>query len=517
MSESFKPMKILFVTSEVAPLSKVGGLGDVAWALPRELNRLGHDVRVFSPKYGIIDENKFKTNYVLKDLTISTSKEKLICNVKTTKIPGNILVYLLENKEYYEQRANVYGYSDDARRWYILSRAVLEFLKECEWKPDIVHSHDWTAGLVSNFMRTLYKKDKDINKIASVFTIHNLNHQGMFNFWEQKESEKDDGKRRMLDFYSDDVHKMNGIRRGIIYSDIITTVSENYSREILTPQYGAGLDKLLKEERMKLFGVINGLDYRVFNPKTDPDIWFNFDRNSIENKVKNKLAFQKEFGLEENPDIPLLGFVGRFSSQKGLDLIKDTFDDLLNNLDFQFAVVGSGAEKYLRYFDDLMKRYPKRVGGHLMISKIIGQQIYAASDIFIYPSQFEPCGLAHLIAMKYGSIPIVRSTGGLADTVEAYNPKTGEGNGFIFDEFDKNAFMIQVIRALESYKHEKEWLKLQHKVMGLNFSWKTSAVKYAELYEKAIERHKRWLIKEGLLKPQYPEEVMGKGTVDHSR
>ncbi len=512
-----KKLKVLFVTTELAPLSKVGGLADVCWSLPRELVKLGHDVRVFTPKYGKIEEGKFGLRYYLKDLKLKTTHSDITCHIKECMIPGKIKVYLLENMEYYEQRANVYGYTDDSRRWYLFSRMVLEFLKNDGWLPDVIHNHDWMTGLVSQFVKTDYKEDSDLNKISTVFTIHNLSNQGHFAFWEQRESDKDDGKKSITDFYSDDVLKYNGIRRGIIYSDLVTTVSENYSREILTPEHGATLDKLLREERMKLFGVINGIDYGVFNPSTDPDIWVNYTRSTLENKVKNKLAFQREFGLKKDPNIPLIGFVGRFSKQKGLDLIRDIFEDLIQNLNFQFAIVGGGDEEWQKYFYELMKKYPGQVGGHLMISKIIGQQIYAASDIFLYPSQFEPCGLAHLIAMRYGSIPVVRKTGGLADTVEDYNPQNGEGNGFVFDSYDSKSLMIQIVRALETYKHKEIWEGLQKKVMGLDYSWKLSAIRYVELYRRSIDLHRRWLVKENLVKAKRPEEVKGEETIDHSR
>ena len=512
-----KQLKILFVTSEVAPISKIGGLADVCWSLPRELEKLGHDIRIFTPKYGFIEEEKFKIKEYMKGLSLKTSGESIVCNIKTTELPGNIPVYLLENMEYYEKRANVYGYMDDSRRWYLLSRMVLEFLKKEKWQPDVIHSHDWMTGLVSNFGKTIYKKDKKINKIASLFTIHNLNHQGNFPFWEQREADKDDGKKQIRDFHADEVLKFNGIRRGVINSDIITTVSENYSREILNPEFGAGMDKLLREERMKLFGVINGLDYRIFSPSTDSDISVNYDKNSLEGKTENKIKFQKEYGLEVNKDVPLLGFVGRFNRQKGLDLIREMIESLINDVDFQFVIVGGGSEEWQQYFYDLMKRFPGKVGGHLMVSKIIGQQIYAASDIFLYPSLFEPCGLAHLIAMRYGSIPIVRKTGGLADTVKNFNPLTEEGNGFVFEEFDSTAFLIQVVRALETYKHKRIWKRLQRKVMNLDYSWKASALRYVELYDKAIDLHRRWLVKEKLIKAKHPEEVTGVHTIDPSR
>lgn len=504
-----KKLKILLISPEVAPYTKVGGLADVAWALPRALRQMGHDVRVFTPKFNQIEE-RFKLRTVLSNLELRGDANNTInCNVKQGKIPGDIIVYLLENQEYYEKRANVYGYADDPRRWMILCLGALEYIRHSAWVPDVIHTNDWMTGFVSNYLTSTYKDDPKLNQIATIYSIHNVEYQGQFNYRTVAETDKDDGFGPLPEVLSKRTLKLNVSRRAILYSDIVTTVSETYAREILTPEFGAGLDRLLREVRTKLFGVLNGMDNKVFDPATDPDIWQNYDKNSIELKVNNKRAFQKEFGLTQDPDVPMIGFVGRLSQQKGLDLVLEAVEKLLPVMDFQFVVVGAGDARFEKGFDDLMKRYPERVGGHLMISKIIGQQIYAASDIFLYPSKYEPCGLAQLIAMRYGSIPVVRKTGGLADTVSPYNPKTETGTGFIFEQYDATTLIIQIVRALEVYRHKEIWNSLMKRAMSEDFSWDASARKYVELYNKAIAKRQLWLKKEGIVMPDAPTEVPG--------
>jgi starch synthase len=515
ITQKNRKLQILFLSAEVAPYTKVGGMADVAWALPRELRELGHDVRIFSPKFGQIDEKKYSLETVMEGLRIPGDKDHdLICNVKLGIIPEDIPVYLLENQEYYEIRANVYGYADDTRRWMLLCRGALEFLRNFDWTPDVIHINDWQTGFLANDLATTFKNDPKLNQIATLFSIHNIKYQGTFDPRSVSEMEKDDGQRPLPDILSEKTLKLNGMRRGIIHADLITTVSETYAREILRPEYGSGLDRLLQELRSKLFGVLNGLDSRVFNPETDNDIWVNYNVKTLERKVENKLAFQKEFGLPQRADVPMIGFVGRLNPQKGVDIMLEALRVLLPELDFQFVIVGADKEQYENEFYKMMKEFPQKVAGHLMISKIIGQQIYAASDIFLYPSQFEPCGLAQLIAMRFGSIPIVRRTGGLADTVEPYNPANNTGTGFMFENYDSKALLIQMAMALEAYRHRDEWRVLMRRAMNKDFSWRSSAQKYTQLYEKAILKREQWLKKEGILMAEIPSEVPGRLAIE---
>ncbi len=509
MASKFQPLKILFVAAEVAPYTKFGGLADVAWALPRELKSLGHDVKIIIPKYGSIDTEKFNIKKYRDNIVVKTKSGDIVSNIYKGIIPDNIEVFLVENREYYELRSNVYGYSDDARRFMLLSLAALEFVRGEDFNLDVIHANDWHTGYLPNLLKTVYKNDEKLNSISTVFTIHNLSLQGI-NKRALKPTEIDQGNSPLPDLMSDDINKINGLLRGIIYSDFVNTVSERYAREILTPEFGEGLDPVLKEMRYKLTGIRNGLDYKVLSPDVDTNIYVNYDLNSIEKKVENKIEFQKEFDLEVNPDIPLIGFVGRLTEMKGLGLMHDTLGPLLENLNFQFCVVGGGDEYWENFFLKLIEKYPKKVAGHVMISTTFAQKLFAATDIFLYPSKFEPCGIAHAIAMRFGSVPIVRETGGLADSVVDVNKYPDKGEGFMFKEYDKMEFLIQLIEAITIYKYNRgEWNRIRERAMKRDLSWKNSAIKYVHVYEKAIDKHDKWMKRENLRYPDNPGEVPG--------
>lgn len=508
------PLNIVFIASEVAPISKYGGLADVVWALPRALQGLGHNVKIIMPKYGTIDTKQFKMKDYKQNLIIHTKQKDVVCNVKKTHIPDNIEVYLIENMEYYELRANQYGYTDDIRRFALLARAGLELIKSEEWDIDIIHSNDWMTGLVSNYLKTEYKHEKKLNRVASVFTIHNLSLQGI-DRRKQSQVDIDQGNTPIPDLFDDNIFQLNGMLRGIIYADFINTVSERYAKEILTPEFGEGLDKILQEMRTKLVGIRNGVDYGILSPEVDKNIYVNYDIDSLDKKVENKLAFQKEFDLEVDPEVPLVGFVGRLSEQKGLGLLHNTVLPLLENLNFELAIVGGGDEYWEKYFGKLITDNPKRVSGYLMVSTTFAQKLYSACDIFLYPSKFEPCGIAHAIAMRFGAVPIVRETGGLADSVVDYSKNPKAGDGFMFKKYDQMAFLIQFVNAVVTYKSNKnEWKKIQKRAMLKDLSWNASAQKYLDLYSKALDRHSKWLKKEGIIMADSPAEVPGLYSID---
>jgi starch synthase len=485
-----KQLRILIVVPEVSPFASVGGVSRVAAHLSKSLLELGHDVRLFMPKYGMIDEEKYPLEMVVEGLKIRTDAEKgpseLVCNVKTCQIEGQARVYFLENMEYYEKRANVYGYSDDAVRFALLSRGVLEFLRHFEWKPRVIHANDWRTGIVPNYLRTVYAKSNELHEIASLFTVHNLNYQGMFDHRQVSELDFDDGRSVIAPFFSERLKKQNFMRRGVIYSDVVNTVSETYAREILTPEFGEGLDKLLLEVRSKLFGVVNGIDYEEYNPATDPLISANYTSSSFNRRGENKLALQKEFGLEEGEEKFVIGMVGRLVEQKGLDIALETVPHFLEEFDAQFVSVGGGEEKYAGALRDLAKRFPGRVGAHTMFNESLPRTIYAGSDCFAVPSRFEPAGLTPLEAMRYGCIPIVRRTGGLADTVEDLDIRESTGTGFVFKSYDRWALFAQLVRAYENFHHPDVWRGLIKRAMAADFSWSASAQKYVDLYRKAI-------------------------------
>jgi len=495
-----KPLKVLFVVAEAYPYATVGGLGMVIFSLTRALKKIGVDCQIFMPKYGSIDEKKYKMEMILEGLKVPTGekgeKEFLICNVKRhISSESGVPVYFLENMEYYEKRSNVYGYSDDPTRFALLSRGVLEFLikshqfpfifsKNPRWLPDIINCADWHTGALPNYLKTVYKDDSVLSKIKTVFSIHNLIFQGVFDHRFVSQMDFDDGKSPIDSFFSEKLGKQNFMRRGIIYSDTVNTVSETYTQEIMTPEYGEKLDELLKEVRTKVFGILNALDYEQINPITDKLIPFNFSISNFKDRAKNKIYLQKEFNLEYSPDKPILGMVTRLDEQKGIDLLSPILEILITGFDCQFIIVGGGEGKYRGFFEEMAKKFPKKVGCHLMPDFNLSRHIFAGCDIFLVPSRFEPCGITQMEAMRYGAIPVVRKTGGLADTVEDFNPITNSGTGFVFEKFSSYALFGTIVRALETYKYKKVWQKLIKKAMSVNFSWEASAQKYLNLYKK---------------------------------
>lgn len=489
-----KPLKILFVSAEAAPYASVGGLGQVTYFLSKALRRQGHDARIMMPKYGHIDEKQYKTEMVYEGLKVFPGgrENPLICNVKLHRpAKPDAPVYFLENMEYYEKRANVYGYIDDHVRFALLSRGALTFLKDSDWVPDVITCADWHTGHIPNYLRTIYSKDSRLSKIASIFSIHNIYFQGMFDHKFVSDLEYDDGKSPVAPFFSDTLKLQNFMRRGIIYSDIVNTVSENYAREILTTEFGEKLELLLQEVRTKLYGVLNGLDYSEFNPATDKIIYANYSKSNLGERVKNKLNLQREFNLPEDKDIPVIGMVGRLDEQKGLDILMPIIEVLLREHKVQFVVVGGGDSKYRTLLTDLQKKYPNQVGTHLTPNFTLPRHVFAGSDLFLIPSKYEPFGITAVEAMRYGAVPIVRKTGGLADTVQDYDPKEKTGTGFVFKAYDSLALYGSIVRALEIFKDPVAWSVLSKRAMSADFSWDASARKYVELYEKAIDFTKK--------------------------
>ena len=495
IAESHQPdqkLKILFVAVEASPYASVGGFASVVAFLTKELKKRGHDVRIFMPKFGFLDEEKYKTKMVCEGLKVPTDdedKEFLVCNVKTTTV-GDVQTYFLENQEYYELRANVYSYSDDPTRWALLSRGCLEFIKTGDFVPNIIHCHDWHTGIVANYLKTVYKKDPILRDIASVFTIHNLAIQGIQDMNNFSEMDFDDGKSPVASLFDPTLNKQNFMKRGIIYSDVVNTVSKTYSKEILTPEFGNGLDRLLNELRSKLYGIVNGIDYDVFNPATDTLIEKNYDSNSTDKRAYNKLALQKEFDLPQDENVMLLGFVGRLDWQKGVDLMIKTLDYVLSDFDVQFVQVGGGDAGLADMLRGLQEKHPGKVGIHTHLNFTLSRLLFAGCDAILYPSRFEPCGIVQLEAMRYGAIPVVRDVGGLSDTVVGFNSTSGEGTGFVFKNFSEFALLGQIVRAIEIFKNKPLWKKVQRNAMKQDFSWSYSAREYERLYERTLSIQK---------------------------
>ncbi|KKU02465.1 MAG: Glycogen synthase [Candidatus Amesbacteria bacterium GW2011_GWB1_47_26] len=480
-------MKVLFVCAEVAPFSAVGGLAQVAYFLPKALKEAGVDIRVFTPKYGIISSNLLRVENVLEGLKVPTGEaQKIICNVKVLKSPKkeDPIIYFLENMEYYEQRANVYNYSDDHIRFGLLSRAALEFVRQGDFVPDIIHVNDWHTGYLPNYLQTDYKNDKKLQEIATVFSIHNL-HQGVFDFDHASEMDYDDGKGPLASFFSERFLKQNSLKRGIIHAHLINTVSQTYSRELLTEEYAPRLYKLFRELRGKFYGVLNGLDYQNFDPKKDKIIKSNYSTNNLSSREENKVDLQKEFNLEVSQHTPLLAIVGRLDDQKGLDLVMETIEFILAECNVQLVVCGPADNKHRDFFSDLEKQHPGIVGTHLMFDATLPRKIFAGADIILMPSKYEPGGIVALEALRYGCVPIVRATGGLADSVVDYDPTLSTGTGFSFKNYSAMSFLATVIRALETYKNKPVWKKIIKRAMDQDFSWDKSAKKYIDLYRRS--------------------------------
>lgn len=487
-----QPIKILFVCAEVAPYASIGGLAQVAYFLPKALKKLGAEVSIFMPRYGTIDEKKYHIKPYLTGLKVPTGETagitELICNVKVRE--GNKrepTIYFLENMEYYEKRANVYGYSDDHVRFALLSRGALEFVKASGMHPTVIHCNDWHTGLLANYLHDSYQNHPVLKSVSTVFTIHNLRNQGVFDFRFASPMDFDDGKSAVAPLFTPQFRKQNALKRGIIYSDLVNTVSDTYSREIMTPEYGEGLSELLKELRTKLFGVLNGLDYADFDPKTDRFIKKNYSWKTLSDREINKKDLQRSFNLKVDPTIPILAYCGRLDDQKGLDLLVEVLPTLLLEYHVQFIVIGTGNPKYREFFTNLEKQFPGLVGTHLMSDFVLPRRVFAGADLLLLPSKFEPGGIVVIEGMRYGTVPVVRSTGGLADIVTDFDPEHNTGNGFTFHNYNKLSLFGAVIRAIQVYRNDKLWDHLTRRVMKEDVSWEKAAKQYMDLYERAIE------------------------------
>ena len=477
-------MKVLFAASEAHPFIKTGGLGDVMGALPKSLVKLGVDVRVVIPKYkNIKDELKQKFQFV-KWFTVSVGWRNQYCGVFQYQYKG-VTYYFIDN-EYYFNRDGLYGYFDDGERFAFFNRAVLEFIKQIDWQPDLINCNDWQTGMVPVLLNLEYKKDEFYSKIKTVFSIHNLLFKGSFS------------PKILPELFGYDYMPLaNGsveldgavsfLKGGLNYCDQITTVSKTYAEEIKTPQYGEGLDGFLRSRSYYLMGIVNGIDYEEFNPQDDKFIFKNFNANSIDNKVQNKLALQRELGLPQKKDTPMIGLISRLTHQKGCDLIVNMIDRLLQK-DIQLVILGTGDYWYEETFKNLQYRYPDKVSANIKFDNTLAHKIYAATDMFLMPSLFEPCGLGQLIALRYGSIPIVRETGGLKDTISPYNKYNGVGNGFGFKNFNSNELMQIMEYALTIYNDKNAWNNIIRQAMNSDNSWEKSAMQYKWLYEGVVKR-----------------------------
>ena len=499
-----KKLKVLFVCAEVAPFSSVGGLSQVAYFLTRALKRLGVDARIFTPKYGIIDPAKYPAKTIVPNLKVPTGENisdhpnqpsDIDCAIEFYQSAKNdVPVYFLVNQEYYQKRANVYNYNDDHVRFSLLSKAAIEFIKTGEFIPDVIHANDWHTGYLIDLLKNQpdYKSNPGLEKIATLLSIHNI-YQGVFDFANANQMDFDDGKSPLASLFSDILIKQNSLKRGVMYADVVNTVSQTYVQELLSAEYSGGLENLFRELRGKLYGVLNGLDTADFNPSTDEIIKQKFSAGSLNLRPANKLDLQKRFNLKTDPDVPLISYIGRFDYQKGLDLVLREFEYIVQELGAQFIVVGTGEQNFVEFFSEMGKKYPGRVGSHLMSDFTLPRKVFAGSDMILIPSKYEPGGIIAIEALRYGCIPIVRATGGLADSVVDYNPKSGQGYGFTFKNFVPEGLLTAVVRAIETHKNMPLWRKIVKRAMSADFSWKKSAEKYLDLYRRALQVRKESL------------------------
>jgi starch synthase len=473
--------KILFVSAEVAPLVKVGGLGDVAGSLSKALRRRGHDVRLIMPQYGIVNLNELKPiDRGSLDIPFMGSSEKVKINEVSLK-DGTIL-YLIENNRYFGRHA-VYGERDDVERFLLFSLAVMEVPKKINWQPDIFHCHDWHAGMVPALLKIAYKNDPFYSSSASVFTIHNLAYHGWFDDFFAGRAGLHAYMLPSYDPMRDRTYSMMGF--GIYHSDVISTVSETYAREVLTPEYGMGFDAFLQRRKNSFFGIRNGIDYEQFNPATDDEIAIKYDINNLDRRIGNKLALQEKVSLPVNEKIPLVGMAGRLVEQKGPDIAAEALEALLPETDMQFILQGIGETCYELLVAKMESLHSRKARIFLVFDFSLAQLIFAGCDIFLMPSRFEPCGLAHLIAMHYGAIPVVRRTGGLAETVPDCPPDLSTGLGFVFDGYNADELVRALKRALNAFQKKDAWRKLMVRAMQADFSWSASLPRYEALYETA--------------------------------
>lgn len=481
-------MKILFAASEGVPFCKTGGLADVVGALPEALVSKRHSVRVVLPLYRLIRQSFPKLRLIGKVIQVPFDGRSEPVKIWATTLRPNLTFYFVDAPSFFD-RPGIYGetastfYADNDRRYAFFSRAVLEIAKKVDFQPDIIHVHDWQTGLVPAYLKLLYSKDKFFSKTASVFTIHNLAYQGNFSPASFAMTGLPDSaySPKTMEFYG----HVSFLKAGLVYADAINTVSPTYAKEISTDKnFGCGMEGVLQERAADFDGILNGLDTRFWNPKTDPNLAAPFDLKSLQKRALCKADLQRAAALAENADSPLLGFIGRLDYQKGVDLFIDVAPMALKE-GVQIVSLGQGSPSYVRVLAELQKRFPAQVRVRTDFAEPFAHKIYAGVDIFLMPSRFEPCGLSQLIAMRYGAIPVVTPTGGLLDTVQDVS-KSGEGTGFVAEDITAVDFFSALSKALRFFKDRENWRALQARAMGRDFSWEKSIQDYLLLYESIL-------------------------------
>ena len=481
-------MRVLFVASECSPFAKVGGLGDVVGSLPKALKELGVDVRICLPKYQIIDLKKYRFELISREVPVKNEKVNLY---KGFLPESEVILYLLENEKYFGENGvyhNLFSFKG-IQRFLFFSQAVLEIFSNFKWSPQIIHCNEWHTAILPVLAKLQVKNLKYAPyrnkvsgagfKVKSLLTIHNLSNQGkwnekeIFNFLSLKGNEME--SLRIRDKDSD----FNILQQGILNADLLNTVSPTYAKEILIKEYGEGLEDSLLRRKKELFGILNGIDKKKFNPETDLELKTNYSLKNLDRKIENKIHLQEILNFEKNPEIPLLAFIGRLDLQKGVDLIIEIIPELIK-LGCQLLILGVGSPEYEKKLLEFSQKYPQNILAQIKFDSVLAQKIYGGADIILIPSKFEPCGLVQMIAMRYGTIPVARKTGGLVDTIE------DREIGFLFKEYQGEAFLKTIKKVLNLYQAKEEWQKLIREAMKKDFSWTRSAKEYLQLYKKLL-------------------------------
>ena len=478
-------MKILYTSSEALPFASTGGLGDVIGSLPiavREKLGEGSDVRVVIPMFPVVREKFSDVLTLEKEIEVSLSWRKQYCGIWST-VKDGVKFYFLDN-EYYFKRETFYGSYDDGERFAFFGKAVLEMMNAVKFFPDVLHANDWQSALCVIYLKRKYSYLPDYSKIKTVYTIHNIEYQGIYDFailgdvfdlseWDRQTVE-----------YNNCINLSKG---AITVSDVVTTVSERYAQEIMTPFYSHGLSSILQRCSGKLCGIVNGIDVNYYNPENDPAIRYHYSAEKLAGKAKNKELLQKKCGFPADHNIPVIAMVSRLATHKGFDLVTAVIEEMLENDNCQFVLLGTGDSVFENYFKSLSERYPEKFCALIQFNKELSKLIYAGADMFLMPSKSEPCGLSQMIASRYGTVPIVRECGGLYDTIHAYNKFTGEGNGFSFANYNAHEMMGVIRNAMQLFTDRRKWNRLVRNVMKVDFSWQVSAQKYIELYKSLLK------------------------------
>jgi starch synthase len=484
-------LKILMVSSECVPFAKIGGMGDVTGALPRFIQKLGHNVIIVIPMYSFIDKINHEINVAFEKMNVGMGNEQITCSINKTTLPENVPVYFIDYEPFFG-RPNIYhendfsDYPDNPKRFTFLSKAALQLCHELNFIPDIVHANDWHTAILPAYLKRLYKDDPLLGDTASVLTIHNIAYQGRYDrsyYYYTGLGEEDFTPDKFECF-----NAVNFLKGGIHFADMVNTVSNGYASETRTSSGGYGLDYFLNKKGDDYVGILNGVDYSHWDPSKDTLIPANYTYDNLKGKSVCKRILQKQLGLKQLNKTPVIGIISRFVEQKGFYVLSECIEDIVNNMDVQFAILGAGDNQLETYYGNLHQRYTGKIGSFIGYNNELAHLIEAGSDLFLMPSISEPCGLNQIYSLKYGTLPIVRATGGLNDTVENYNQDTGNGTGFKFRELSGKSIYDTVNWALDTYYNRKSHFRnLIKKAMEQNFSWEKNAREYLKLYKRAME------------------------------